>query len=302
MPKLSDEQIKRCLTEGRNYKRLYLELKGRYDEDVGKLKHENKELHQLLSQALQQNKTQAIQIAELQTMVFGRKRKPPTGHYVPDLPKTESPPRSKDSYRRPTPPAHAITSEESVPLPESCVCGGQFSSVTTHDRYEEDIPLPDLTEDYQAHLVAKYAIERGKCNSCGKVAASKDLGGQAVTLGPNIRLLICHLVTVLGMSYAQVIKLVSSLYGLYVTDGEIANVLNKQHKNWLPIYSQLKADVRASPVKHYDETPWKIVEADNAGYAWVMSAADSPNTVFHLATSRGAPHAKKLHGNSNGTY
>jgi len=92
------------------------------------------------------------------------------------------------------------------------------------------------------------------------------------------------------------------LYQLQLTDGEIASVLNKQHKHWLPAYAQLKADVRASPVKHYDETPWKIVESDNSGYAWVMSADGGPTTVFHLATSRGASHARKLHDNSSGIY
>ena len=302
MNKLSDDQIKLRLQEGRNYKRLYFELKSKHDEVVGKLKQENKELRRLLIQALEQNKTQAIQIAELQTMVFGKKRKPPTGHYQPDLPKPEVTPRNKDSYRRPAPPAHAVTAEELVPLPETCKCGGRFKEITIHERYLEDIPLPDLTEDYQAHLVTKYVIERGVCGSCGKTTSGKDLGGQAVTLGPNIRLLICHLVTVVGLSYAQVIQLTSGLYQLHLTDGEIAAVLNKQHKNWLPAYSRLKADVRASPVKHYDETPWKIVEADNSGYAWVMSAANSPTTVFYLATSRGAPHAKKLHGNSEGIH
>lgn len=302
MNKLTDEQIRLRLVEGRNHKRLYLELKDRYDKDVGKLKDENKELRQLLSKALAQNKTQAIQIAELQTMVFGKKRKPPTGHYLPNLPKPEVLTRNKNSYRRPLPPASAITSEEPVLLPDTCQCGGKFKEITVHERYVEDIPLPDLTEDYQAQLVTKYVIERGVCSSCGKVTTAKDLGGQATSLGPNIRLLICHLATVVGLSYAQIIQLANGLYQLYLTDGEIAAILAKQHKQWLPAYAKLKADVRASPVKQYDETPWKIVEADNSGYAWIASVEGSPTTVFHLATSRGAPHAKKLHGNSSGIH
>jgi transposase len=266
------------------------------------LRKENKQLKTLVAELQQQNKTQAIQIAELQTMVFGKKRKPPTGHHIPELPKPEVPPRSKESYRRPSPPAHAITAEEPIPLPETCACGGSFKKITTHDRYKEDVPLPDLTEDYQAHLVTKYVIERGVCNSCGKTTAGKDLGGQTVTLGANVRLLICHLITVVGLSYAQVIQLCQGLYGLHITDGEIANVMSKQHSTWLPAYEQLKANVRASPVRHYDETPWKIVESDNTGYAWVMSAANSPNTVFHLATSRGTRHARDLHGTASGIH
>lgn len=298
MPKLSNEQIKQKLQEGRNYKRLYTELKVKYDD----LKAENRQLKATVAEQQQTIETLKIQIAELQTMVFGKKRQPPTGHHLPEPPKPVMPPRGKNSYRRPVPPAHAITAEKPVPLPETCACGGTLQRVTTHDRYEEDIPLPELAEGYQAYQVTKYVIERGVCSSCGKATAGKDLGGQTVTLGPNIRLLICHLVTVVGLSYAQVIQLCQSLYGLRLTDGELARILNKQHHNWVAAYTRLKADVRASPVKHYDETPWKIVESDNAGYAWVMSADDSPNTVFHLATSRGSRHVHNLHGNSGGIH
>ena len=230
MNKLTDEQIKLCLQEGRNYKRLYLELKYRYDRDVGKLKQENKDLHQLLSQALEHSKTQAIQIAELQTMVFGKKHKPPTGHYESDLAKAKPKPRDKSSYRRPIPPAYAITTEEPVPLPEICACGGMFIEITEHERYEEDIPLPELTENYRAHLVTKYVIERGVCKSCSKATSGRDLSGQAVILGPNIRLFICHLVTVLGLSYAQVIQLCQSLYSIHVTDGQIDYGMASSHR------------------------------------------------------------------------
>ncbi len=295
--KLTDTAIRRQLQAGRNYKRLYSELKGRFDElktDDKALRAENRELRELLSAAQAQLRTQSIQIAELQTMVFGKQKKPPTGTVIPVLAPPVSMPRTKASYRRPIPPAAAITTEVAVPLPK----GGDFDpdAVTTHYRYQEDIPLPELTPGYRPHLVTKYVIARGVCRKCGKAASGKDLGGQAVTLGPNIRLLIVHLVSIVGMSYAQVTQLTRSLYGLCVTDGEIANILKKQHTAWLPAYNQLKADIRAAPVRHYDETPWAIQAEDNAGYAWVMSAGGGPKTLFHLATSRGGRHARKLHG------
>lgn len=286
------------MLELRNLRQLHAKdqvTKAKLRAEIRQLKQDNRELKETVE-------TLKIQIAELQVMVFGKKRKPPTGHYIPDMPKPEPKSRTEDSYRRPVPPASAITNEEPVFLPETCTCGGQFKEIVVHERYEEDIPLPELTKDYQAHLVTKYIIERGICVSCGKATSGRDLGGQAVSLGPNIRLLICHLVGVVGLSYAQVIQLCLSLYGIHVTDGEIANVLTKKHADWQPTYQKLKADVRASPVKHYDETPWKIREADNTGYAWVMSAAGSPNTVFYLATSRGARHARKLHDNSSGIH
>ena len=296
--KLSETEIQLKLQEGRNYKRLYFELKDRFDE----VKAENKALRAENLELRQTVATLQIQIAELQAMVFGKKKKPPTGTAVANdiLATLPNPPRTKASYRRPIPPAHATTTTIPVPLPETCACGGSFKNVTSHDRYEEDIPLPDLTKDYQAHLVTKYEVERGVCANCGKATSGQDLGGQAVRLGSNVRLLICHLVTVVGLSYAQVANLLLGLYGIAVSDGEIAATLRDTHQTWLPAYEKLKANIRAAPARHYDETPWAIQSQDNYGYAWVMSAANSPNTIFNFATSRGTRHARSLHGNALG--
>lgn len=298
--KLSDEVIAARMVELRNLRSLHAHDR----KQIAALKLRVKALEQEKAddrayfEALVQK--QAIQIAELQQMVFGRKRKPPTGTVVPVLPEPPTQPRTKASYRRPLPPAHAVTAEVALPLPEFCACGGGFDpeKTTVHERYVEDIPLPELTPGYQAKRVTRYVIERGKCLACGKAAVGggKDLGGARVSLGPNVRLLVAHLVASVGMSYAQVVHLLLSLYGLHVTDGEIAAMLQKQHRTWLPAYSQLKADIRAAPVRHYDETPWAIQAEQGAGYAWVMAAHNSPNTLFHCATSRGAPHAKQLHG------
>ena len=246
--------------------------------------------------------TLKIQIAELQVMVFGKKKRPPTGG-IPDEVDPVSvmgQSRSKASFRRPLPPAAADTTEETVSLPERCPCGGKLRNVTTHERYQEDIPLPELTPDYQARLVTKYIVERGICTTCGKVTSGCDLGGQAVTLGPNVRLLICHLVSVLGMSYTQVANLLLSLYGLTVSDGEIANTLERQHQRWLPAYTQLRADIRAAPIVHADETPWAIQQNDGYGYAWCLSDSGSERVFYSLENSRGAVHAKDLFGEGTG--
>lgn len=192
MQKLTDQQIKERLIEGQNYKRLYCELKRKYDKVTGELKADNKALRQLVVLQQAQLEKQAIQIAELQTMVFGKKKRPPTGGtpIAPDLFSVAKQPRDKASYRRAVPPASAVTQEVVLPLPEACAGGGSFDpkSVTTHDRFVEDIPLPELTSGYQALLVTKYVISKGQCNRCGKATTGNDtdLGGAQVALGFNV--------------------------------------------------------------------------------------------------------------------
>lgn len=135
---------------------------------------------------------------------------------------------------------------------------------------------------------------------CGRATSGRDLGGAVVSLGSNVRLLICHLISTMGMSYSQVAGLFLGLYGLTITDGEIALVLQRQHKAWLSAYEQLKADIRAAPVVHGDETPWPIQDLQGAGYAWNMSDAATPKVCFALEQSRGAVHAQTLFGQDTG--
>ena len=220
-----------------------LNTEKRLRQNVARLKTTNArlrsrvtELENVVLAQQKQLETQAIQIAELQTMVFGKKKKPLSGVAVPVLsPVVAKVPRSKASYRRSIPPATVITAEVVVPLPGHCACCGSFdpARTTMYTRYEEDIPLPELTPSYQAHLVTRYWIERGICRACGKATSSKDLGGQTVQLGPNVHLLMTHLVASVGMSYSQVANLILSLYGLVVSDGEIANSVQSQHQTWV---------------------------------------------------------------------
>jgi len=299
---LSTEVVAKRMVELRNLRKLHSAARAREllkDARIAELETTGLKQRQIIDTLL-------IQVSELQTMVFGKKKRPPTGGTPVGVDRSidltiPKQPRSKDSYSRLRPPSAAITNEVAVPLPKACVCGGVFnpSSVTIHERYIEDIPLPELTPGYQAHLVTKYRIQRGVCASCGKATSDRDLGGAEVSLGPNVRLLVTHLIASVGMSYAQVASLLFSMYGLSLSDGELANIVRKQHQLWLPAYNQIKTDIRAAPVRHYDETPWKIQAEDNAGYAWVMSDAYSQKTLFHCATSRGGRHAQNLHGRDN---
>lgn len=253
---------------------------------------------QLLEELQKSNQTQAIRIAELESMVFGKKKRkapPPPGPSGGGGSTHTARPRGHESYRRAVPPDEAVTYtvERSV---SGCACGGTLVDVTVHDRYVEDIPLPDLTADYIAKLVTKYRVERGMCAQCGKPSSGMDLGGQEVTVGPNVRLLVSHLVSVLGMSYAGVRGLLLSLYRMQVSDGEIAAILKGKQRDWAEAAQQLKADIQASPVVHLDETPWPIQDQGGKGYAWAMSDARSPKVYFALASSREGRHAQELLG------
>jgi transposase len=288
----------------RNLEKLYKLAKQRHNiqnKQIAILKQLSDSQQELLSKQLILMEDQAIRIAELETMVFGKKKRPPTGTpSQQDIPNPSSKaPRSQDSFKRAIPGKETIT--ETVPVPvDRCVCGGALTNIATHERYIEDIPLPALTVHYIPKIVSKYLVERGICERCGKPTAGRDLGGSVVSLGSNVRLLVCHLIAGLGMSYAQVVNLLLSLYGFTITDSEIARIIQKQHRIWQPAYQGLLTEIRGSPVVHSDETPWPIQDLQGHGYAWNLSDALSLRVCFALENSRGVIHAKKLFGVSTG--
>ncbi len=289
--KLSDDEIKLRLQEGRNYKRLYVELKDKFDE----IKVENKQLKQGLADQRHYFEaiieTQAAQISELQTTVFGRKKRPRSGGGRPALAK----PRDSASYRRPKLTEAEVTSEAHHAITDCRHCGGPLTDKAECIRFVEDIILAALNAQVQFKTVEQHTIERGYCVSCGKHSSAQDLRGQAVSLGPNVRLLVCYLITLRDHSYDQVTHILWDLYRFKITDGEITNILDGRRLELLPAYEELKEDIRAGPAVHMDESRWRI-QSEHAGYAWSMSSTTSSDVVFKLADSRGKGNAKELLG------
>ena len=291
MNKLSEEQIKQKLAEGRNFKRLYYELKDKFDV----VSKEHKKCPELVAELKARLETQALQIAELQTMVFGRKPKSGLPTKVKTLVNKQA--RDRDSYRRPLPPASAITHFKYHPITDCHRCGHKLTDKTEAIRYEEDIELATLNPRLDSKKVTEHTVETGWCSKCGQYSSAMDLRGQVVTIGENIRSLIVYLVIQADLTYSQTVDVLWQLYRFPLNSGEIAHILAERRKTLLPMYEKLKATVRAGPV-HMDETSCPIQSEQGKGYAHVMVSAVSKDVVFKLADSRGKGNSQKLVGNN----
>lgn len=297
--RLTKAELDKRLVELRNLRRLYaraIEVKADLRAEVASLKIQNKDLKACLNQ-------QALQIAQLQSLVFGRQRNKPI---IPPPKNKLSKTRSKASFRRPLPDKDLVTKTTKLDLPPRCACGGSFKNISWHERYEEDIPLPDLGDNYMAKIVTKQAVARGVCQRCLKTTTGishngkpYQLQGQRVRLGDNVRLLVSHLAC-LGLSYSQIIDLLKSLYKLTISSGEIGAILENQKLKWFKDYQALQTSIRASPALHIDETSWPIQNINGQGWAWVLSSATSNDVCYHLAPSRGVRVAKSLLKNFTG--
>ena len=294
--KLSGQEIKRRLIELTNLRRLYANSKKTIAKLKDSLKAKDEELKaktaEIAAQATELQQ-QAMRIADLEKAVFGRSKKQ-TFRAKFSKPKQPKKVREPSSYRRPRPEESEITSVERLCLPSTCSCDGDLKVTDVVDRYLIDIPLPNLTPNYQHKLVTKYQIEKGLCQKCGlsQTAGGYDLGGQEVKLGLNVKLLVASLVSS-GLSYQQTLRLLKILYGLKVSSGEVSKIMSWANRRWQPAYQNLLQSIRASPQAFIDETPWAIRDQNGAGYAWIM-VDDQNQLAFAFENNRGLAQAKKL--------
>lgn len=236
-----------------------------------------------------------LRVEDLEKKVFGKKRR----KNKDDDDGSKSPPmqRSKSSYRRQTPSDDEITDAQHFKLKSCPECNGGLSELKDVLRYTEDAPkLSQLHE--QIRRVEKQIIETGYCKICNKRVTAKPIAKHTVVLGNNVRQFIVYGNTVLRLTYSQIQSLVSDLMGISVSDGEIANILEKESKLLIPSYEALKSGIHKQRGAHYDETSWKTQQEDQGNFAWVMTGTENTDAVFRLGKSRGKGNAEKLKGES----
>lgn len=294
MPKIvSDQEMRARIVELRNLRKLHAASREREktkDQRIAELETVVTGLKTIIE-------TQATQIAELQTMVFGRK--PKNGLLAKDKAEVQKLVRANDSYRRPVPPVSAITAHKHHIISTCHRCGHTLTDKRVVIRYEEDIELVALNPRLDSKKVTQHNIETGWCSKCGQYSSARDLRGQVVTIGENVRSLIVYLVIQADLTYSQTVDILWQLYKFKVNVGELPNILAERRKHYLPTYEKLKASVRAGPA-HMDETSCPIQSERGAGYAHVMVGTDGSDAehdvVYALADSRGKGNSEKLVG------
>lgn len=290
--RLSAEIIRRRMVEWRNYKRLYPELRRKYEE----VKEENRQLKQTVAEQQAIIEKLLLRVEELERMVFGEKK------HTPDAPPPAAPPalppkkpRTSGSYRRAVPPPEAITQRAEHPLPSCPDCGTALRRRKIVLHLIEDMVLP-TEEGNPFKTVEEHRIETGYCPCCKKRVASCPLPKQRCTLGPNVRMYVPYAVTVLGQTFEKVRTFLKDVCALDISDGEITRILHEQKRCLLPAYHALAARVRDAPAAHYDETGYPVQAEGQGQFGWVKTVVDSSDALFLLGRTRGKGNAEELRG------
>lgn len=294
---LSEEEIRRRLIEWRNYKRLYPELREKYEQAKRRIRELEEALARERREREESIEALRLQIEELREMVFGRKRGGDDGNGQPrqqsfsaEVPK-EKKPRLPTSYRRPIPKDGEVTQEAFHGIERCPDCGEPLTNLQEVMRYLEDIVLPALAG---GKTVTKRCIETGFCSHCRTWHSPIPIQKQVCSLGQNVRRRIVYCVTVLGMTFEKIQRDLADTFGIVVSDGEITHILTTEAAKLLPEYHAIDTRIRGSPCAHLDETSWPVQKEGEGQWGWVKTASDSADTVFRLGRSRGKGNAKAL--------
>lgn len=284
--RLSKQEINKRLIRLRNLERLHLEQKQRNEQLV----EENKKIIVLERTILEQQRTiddMKLQIEELRTIIFGKKKK----EKLDDddlIPPKEKIVRSSDSYKRPIPKDEEITETIPHPLNQCKHCHSQTTKKKIVTFYEEDIPIPIKK------IIKKHIVEKIYCPNCKIWQTDILLPNAKVILGPNIRKYTCYLSVMCRLSFYQIQELLKDTYQIHISQGEITKILEREAIHLRPFYEQLKVKIRGEPGVHLDETGWKLLIDGSTSYSWVMSGTESKENVYLVGESRGRGNMEKL--------
>jgi transposase len=153
-----------------------------------------------------------------------------------------------------------------------------------------EIPEPRPVE------IIHHRIYKGWCAQCQKwheapVDLQAEVLGQG-RLGVRLVSLIATLRTVMRLPVRQIGTLLSTLYGVVISAGEISEVLHRLVAHAQPQLDALKTHLQASPAVQADETGWR--EDGQNGSIWSLSTPSIRYYEYHH--SRGGNVVKALIG------
>lgn len=165
------------------------------------------------------------------------------------------------------------------------VCPKCQSELKRSDNFEshivEDIPSFETVKT----IATEYESERQWCDNCRKeVVAKPQLVIPHSRLGLNLIIQILIFKYICRMSFDALVETLFQTYGIKITTAGVINILQRV-KIWLgkEEYGKLLKAIRSSPVKHADETGWRIQGIND----WLWAFLTKHEVYYTIEETRG---------------
>lgn len=172
-------------------------------------------------------------------------------------------------------------------------CQGQLKrSDTVKTHTVEDIPELEVVKTQ----VKQYRVERQWCTTCHQEVIAKPTWVIPHSrLGLNLIIQILIFKYICRMSLEVLVETLSQTYGINISEGGIINILKKTKTHLGKDYGKLLKAIRSSPIKHADETGWRIKGVN--GFLWAFLT--KTEVYYTIEETRGGGVAKAALGDSN---
>ena len=250
------------------------------EEEVALLRAENQALKAQLAQAVAQIQTLQTHLAAAQDRIAAlEQQRPPPPFAKAKTPKRARKPRRKRAAehnrgRRREPPTQIV--QHALERCPDCHYRLRGISLARRRQGIEVLPPPPI-EVTEHHVIKRW------CPKCARWRTpALDLRGHVVgqgRRGVRITRLIAYLRTTLRLPIRLIRSYLQTLHGLTISAGEIVELLHRVRQGTRSAVDALKAQARASPILHGDETGWR--EAGQNGYLWAFSTPGEDGVRYY---------------------
>lgn len=225
------------------------------------LKKRVAQLEEELRQTREALKAALKRIEELEGIVKEKKKPSFVKENVKDEPSKSGQKEGHKGYSRHIP--ERIDEIKEHKLDVCPDCGGPLSGTQEiRERVIEDIEQPRT-------INTKHLIHRCYCPHCNKLvepAINEALPNSR--FGIKLMLLVLILKLDSRIPSNKVTALLSTIFGIRISDGEIYGILNQLNKAFGDYYEEIVQKIKEALVKHIDETSWRIDGKNN--WLWIF--------------------------------
>ena len=152
--------------------------------------------------------------------------------------------------------------------------------------FVEDIPIEKLKPE-----ITEYRIKRQWCSNCKKnIIAIPSNVIPFCRYGINTLILVMISKYHLHQPYNKISEQLKTIFKLEISNGGIKNLLKKGKIHCKTEYDNILQKIRGAPIKHADETTWKI----NGQTNWLWAFLTEESNYFTIEGSRGKKIVEKI--------
>ena len=259
------------------------------EEEVKFLRKENKELREENVYFKEVFKALEKRIEELEGLVKEKSKPSFVKKDVEEEPKKTGQKEGHKGYSRHIP--ERIDEIKEHKLDKCPICGEPVSDTQEiRERIVEDIEQPKIKN-------TKHLIHRCYCKKCDKIVEPEiEDALPNARFGLKLMLLVLILKLDCRIPSNKVTSILSSVFGIKISDGEIYNILRQLSEAFGDYYSEIEKRIKEALIKNIDETSWRINGKNN----WLWIFINKEVALYVVRKKRSSKVPIKILGNQEG--